>query len=91
MMVLDPQYKPSPAGTARTNHANMAGSIHCIIWFICFCWSVWVAVFRPVEIRCWSHMEAKTTTVRKIPPLFCRSIHRNLVLRGVAPWMMSTS
>ena len=64
MIVLDAQYRPTPAGVAMTNHANMAGIIHCIIVFICACWLVLVAAVRLLEMRCWSHMPAKTMATR---------------------------
>ena len=35
MIVVDAQYIPRPAGTKSTNHENMMGMNHCIIWFIC--------------------------------------------------------
>ena len=90
MMVVADQYRPRPAGTTITNHANSAGIIHCIIWFICFCWSL-AAIERPVEMRCWSHMEAKTTATSSRFPLALRSMNRNLVLRGAAFSMSSMS
>ena len=66
MIVLDAQYRPTPAGVAMTNHANIAGIIHCIIVFICACCSlVAVAAFRLVEMRCCSHMEANTMPTRR--------------------------
>ena len=44
-----------------TNHENIAGIIHCIIEFICRCWSLLAAApVRDVEMRCCSHIEAKT-------------------------------
>lgn len=75
-----------------TNHENMAGRNHCIIWFICRCCSDCVAcVARLLEMRCWSHMEANTSTSRMMSPLLPRSSHRNVRLSGTASWMNSTS
>jgi len=65
MIVLAPQYRPTPAGTAITNHANIAGIIHCIIEFICACWVPGAAELRDEEIRCCSHIETNTTPTRK--------------------------
>ena len=73
-----------------TNHANMAGIIHCIIWFIWACCvpaAVWLLL---AEIRCCSHIETKTSPTRKKLPVSPRSIHRNFVLSGIASWMKPT-
>lgn len=83
-IVLAPQYRPRPAGTASTNQAKIAGIIHCIIWFICACCDEDDDAFRAVEIRCCSHIEQNTTTVRKMFPLAERSRNRNSVLSGTA-------
>ncbi len=64
MIVLAAQYRPTPAGVAMTNHENIAGIIHCIIWFIWRCCSVLDAV-RLVEMRCCSHMAANTIATRR--------------------------
>lgn len=91
MMVLAAQYRPRPAGVMITNHENMAGMNHCIIWFIWRCCSDWVAcVVRLLEMRCWSHMEQKTNTSNRMLPFDPRSIQRNVRLSGTASWMKST-
>lgn len=65
IIVVAVQYRPSPAGTTITNHENIAGIIHCIIWFIWRCWSLDVACgLRPTEMRCCSHIETKTSTMK---------------------------
>ena len=84
MIVLAPQYSPSPAGTARTNQAKIAGIIHCIIWFICACCPDEVAAFRDDEMRCCNHIEQNTITVRPRFPFAERSRKRKLVLSGTA-------
>ena len=92
--VVAAQYSPRPAGTTTTNQANIAGSIHCIIVFICFCWSLW-ATFRAVEMRCWIHIAANTTTISvmlvTLYPEAPRSMKRNFVLSGMAPCSSSKS
>ena len=63
MMVLDAQYRPTPAGVESTNHENRAGMVHCIIVFICCCCSLFAVDVREEEMRCCSHMDTKTSTI----------------------------
>ncbi len=47
-----------------TNHANMAGIIHCIMVFIWRCCSLLPVLARLLEMRCWSHMATNTIATR---------------------------
>ena len=87
------QYRPTPAGLAKTIHANTTGIIQSIIWFICACcaFCVAAAAVRPIEMRCCSHMAAPVSTSSRMLPLAPMSIPRNVGLRGTAFWMNSTS
>ena len=89
MIVLAAQYRPTPDGVAMTNQANIAGIIHCIIAFICCCCSLFAAApLRPEEMRCCSHMVAKTMATRNQLPLAARSMPRNVKDSGMASWMI---
>ncbi len=93
MIVVAAQYSPRPAGTKSTNHENMMGMNHCIIWFICFVCGDAAEAERELEMRCWSHMDANTmaTRGRLALPVAAMSMTRKLVLRGTASCTMSKS
>jgi hypothetical protein len=69
-----------------TNHEKMAGIIHCIIWFICACCALAVTVdrVRPLEMRCCSHIAAKTNATSQIGPFSRRSRKKKFVESGIA-------
>ena len=89
MIVVAAQYRPRPAGTTSTNQANITGIIHCIIWFICACWEPEEDDVRLLEMRCWSHMPAKTMATSTKLPFCARSRKRKSVLSGIALRMKS--
>ena len=77
----------------KTNHENMAGIIHCIIWFIWACCALGAAVarVRPLEMRCYSHIAIKTMATIQIGPFSRRSRSTKLVESGIAPCTTSIS
>lgn len=86
MMLVTVQYRPRPLVTLIVNQANITGMIHSIIWLVCVCWGLAIALVWVSESLVCSQVVINTSTgmVRSGRP---RSSHKKPVGSGTAFWI----